>query len=207
MQTLNNWNTSEVKRAESLWGHKTPQYTLDMFDFITTGVDSWLDLGCGFGRFLEYLLLEVDEPDYIGYDSSQPMIDRISERFPSYLPRVFCRSITTPINHQQKSIICSAVLIHITLKEQQALLQNLSNSNAERITFDINSPSEQWLSKGKGHFERHIKGSEGAFRMTWQSHYLMTKKVFDLFPTYSINIKFYKLHSNRHKVAYFLEKL
>lgn len=203
---LNNWSRAEVTRAETLWGHKTPQYTRDMFTFAITSVNSWLDLGCGFGRFLEFLLTEEDEPDYIGYDSSQPMIDRISERFPEYSPRVFHRPITTPFNHDQESIICSAVLIHITLEEQQAVLKRLSLSNAKRITFDINSPSEHYL-KHSDHFERYIKGSEGAFRMTWQSHYVMTKRVINLFPKHSISIQFYKLHSNRHKVVYFLEEL
>jgi trans-aconitate methyltransferase len=203
---LNNWNEAEVKRAERLWGHKTPQYTIDMFNFAIADSKSWLDLGCGFGRFLEYLLDHKEEPDYIGYDSSESMISRISERFPTYAPRVFHRPITTLFNHTPNSILCSAVLIHITLQEQQAVLKNLSTSKAKRITFDINSPSENYLTRSNL-LTRHIKGSEGAFRMTWQSHYVMTKKVINLFPDYSITLSFYKLQSARHKVVYFLEKL
>lgn len=198
---INNWDSSQVERAERTWGHKTPQYTLDMFNFLRPA-SSYLDLGCGFGRFLEYLLQHNPEPDYIGYDSSPDMIQRIQERFPHFSARTFTHDITHPIRNNQQAILCSAVLIHITLKEQQKVLKNISNSSPRLITFDINSPSENWLRRGT-HFERIIPPG---FRMTWQSHYEMTKRVLNLFPDYNLKISFYPLHTNRHKVVYFLKK-
>ncbi len=214
---LNDWNKLEVERAERTWGHKVHPYTKDMFDFALGNVlnllssddpviKSWLDLGCGFGRFLEYLEERVEEPDYIGYDSSPDMIRRISGRFPAYSPRVFCRDITAPINNAQQAIICSAVLIHLPFDDQPKILENVLDKYPTRFVFDINSPTEEWLEKGQSHFERHIRGAKSAFRMTWQSHYLMTKQVIALFPMYKLNVKLYDLKQKRNKVCYFLEK-
>ena len=201
----NNWNKAEVKRAERTWGHKTPQYTLDMFDFAIKDNTSWLDLGCGFGRFLEYLDNIFPDPDYIGYDSSADMVERVQERLRAYAPRIFKHDITTPINNPQMSVICSAVLIHITLEDQDKVLKNIKEINPKSITFDINSPSEKWLLKGE-HFERFVKGTESSFRMTWQSHYVMTRKVLALFNNYDLTTKFYDVQTNRHKVVYMLKR-
>lgn len=207
---LNNWNEAEVSRAEKTWGHKVHPYTKDMFDF-AIGTDdhrvkSWLDLGCGFGRFLEYLEKVVEEPDYIGYDSSADMIKRIGERFFAYAPRCFCRDITSPINNAQSSIICCAVLIHLPFKDQSKILKNVLDKSPARFVFDINCPTEEWLEKGQSHFERRIRGAKSAFRMTWQSHYLMTKQIIELFPSYKLTVKFYDLRQKRNKVCYLLEK-
>lgn len=201
----NDWSKAEVKRAERTWGHKTPQYTIDMFEFAIDNCSSWLDLGCGFGRFLEYLDNKKPEADYIGYDSSADMIDRIKERFPEYHPRLFHRDITAPINNNQESILCSAVLIHITLQDQEKVLNNIRAMNPKKITFDINSPSEKWLLKAD-HFERFIGGCEGRFRMTWQSHYVMTRKILKMFSDYHLTTKFYTVQVNRNKVVYMLRK-
>lgn len=202
--TINDWNDQQVKRAENTWGHKTPAYTIDMFEAAIAGYSSWLDLGCGFGRFFEYLSNRRDDPNYYGYDSSQPMIDRIRERFPTYYARFFPHNITDPINVRAEVIIASAVLIHITLKEQHKVLTNISNAPlpAQAIILDINSPNEKYLERSD-HFERII--SPG-FRMTWQSHYVMTKKLLSMFPTYDLTMKTYPLHANRHKVIYILER-
>jgi len=204
---LNNWNKEEVDRAETIWGGKVPPYIDDMFEFAVKGMSSWLDLGCGFGRFLNYLTDCTTDPDYIGYDSSPAMCKRIKDKFPHYSPRIFQRPITTKFSVNQDSIICSAVLIHITLKEQDQVLSAIKTANPKKATFDINSPSEQWLLSGK-HFERRVKGENNVFRMTWQSHYIFTRKVIKLFTNHSITTKYYPLKFNptRYRVCYFLER-
>jgi SAM-dependent methyltransferase len=206
---INNWNEKEVKRAETTWGHTFPEYTKDMYNFATSKGSSFLDLGCGFGRFLEYLLDVKLEPDYIGYDSSPVMIDRIRERFPEYFTRVFVHNITDKITHPQESIVISAVLIHLTQQHQKVILNNISELRPlpKSITFDINSPSDRLKIK-QSDFERIIlttKDSTGGFRMTWQSHYDMTDFVLQLFSQYSLTTKFYDLKQGRKKVLYMLE--
>ena len=212
---LNDWNLTESARAEATWGDAHPQFLKDMFNFAVCTGSSYLDLGCGFGRFLQFIDTNVDEPNYIGYDSSSAMISRIRERFPNYIISTFERSITEPITHPQESIISSAVLIHLTTKEQRVILTNISTLHPapRSITFDINSPSEAEIVRLKNkrttHYERQIKISKtgnSTFRMTWQSHYAMTAQLLSMFPNYNLTIKFYDLKQSKHKVLYMLEK-
>jgi len=205
---INDWNEKEVKRAEKTWGGKFPKYTLDMFNFAISSGKSYLDLGCGFGRFLQYLDKEVEDPNYIGYDSSEAMIDRIRKRFPDYFLFTFLKELTTPITHTQEVILSSAVLIHLTIEDQNKILANIAAINPNAVVFDINCPNERQINKlscrGAVSFERIIM--TGKFRMTWQSHYDMTKKIIKRFPKYNLTIKFYDLKQGRHKVVYMLKK-
>jgi len=212
---LNDWNPKEVTRAENTWGHKIHPYTKDLFQFATETGDSWLDLGCGFGRFLEYLDGKFEEADYIGYDSSASMIARICERFPAYALRCFHKDITEPISHPKQVVISSAVFIHITLESQNKILKNLTEIHPKPlgIGFDINCPSEGALDKmerrGVEANERRIKTTKdgsATFRMTWQNHRVMLKKLKELFPDYDINFEFYPLRANQHKVMFFLKR-
>ena len=194
--TINDWNQAQVKRAETTWGQTVPPYSKEMFDFLINNCNSFLDLGCGFGRFLEYL---PSTRNYIGYDSSQAMVRRITRRFPDVKERVFHRSITEPILHRQEGILVSAVLIHLKLSDQNKVLKNLISVQPKAIAFDINSPSEKWLSKGGTHFEKIIPPG---FRMTWQSHYVMTKKVMEMFSDYHIVTSSYPVNKIRFKFIY-----
>lgn len=202
----NNWNAAEVNRAENSWGKITPPYSVDMFNFVIKGSKSWLDLGCGFGRFLNYLLDSQEDPDYIGYDASVDMVKRIREKFPVYSSKIFQHNITEPIVNHQDAIICSAVLIHITKEDQLKVLNNIKASKPNKIAFDINSPEEAYIAKGGKDFENFIKGSDGTFRMTWQSHYGMTQQVISIFTNYDLTTKFYIVNKNRYKVVYMLER-
>jgi len=204
---VNDWSKSEVDRAVRTWGSNYPPYSQDMYSFAIADVSSWLDLGCGFGRFFRYLLKNVEEPNYIGYDSSSSMLKQFKKNFPEFSPLVFEKDITSEIIHQQSSIISSAVLIHITEEDQRKVLQNVLEASPNKFSFDINCPSESYLSKGGKTFERFIKCSEGNFRMTWQSHYEMTRYLLSTFTGYSVSHKLYTINTNRHKVVYFLEKL
>lgn len=202
---LNRWSLAEVNKAESTWGQKTPQFVSDMFDFAIDEATSWLDLGCGFGRFLKYLTSKVEDPDYIGYDSSPEMIERIKENFPVYYPRLFVHNILKPISNYQSSVVCSAVFIHLPAQDQDKILNNVRAISPHFFTFDINSPSEEMIGKNP-YFERRLKSSEHVFRMTWQSHYIMTRKILSIFDGYSLTVKFYKIQGNKNKVVYFLRK-
>lgn len=202
---INTWDKQEVDHAERVWGGNTPDYISDMFDFAISSAKSWLDLGCGFGRFLKYLDDRVEDPDYIGYDSSPDMLTRIKENFPHYSPRVFLHNVTDPIVNDQESIICCAVLIHLNSVDQEKILNNIKKSNPKLITFDINSPAEKGM-KWDAYFERQIRGSKNPFRMTWQSHYAMTRKVLQMFNNYKLTVKYYQLSGGRKRVVYFLEK-
>ena len=212
---LNNWNEKEALRAESTWGHTLPQYSEDMFNFAISSGKSYLDLGCGFGRFLQFLNAKVDEPNYIGYDSSPAMLERLRNNYPEFTISTFLRNITDPLTHPQESIVASAIFIHLTTKDQQKILANFLSlkSLPKAITFDINSPSETGIDRLKNkqtdHFERELKTTKdgtSTFRMTWQSHYAMTSNLLRNFKSYNLTTKFYDLPNNCHKVIYMLEK-
>lgn len=213
LQMLNDWNDREVKRAETTWGHKFPQYTEDMYDFALANGKSFLDLGCGFGRFLQWLTKRRDDPDYIGYDSSPSMLNRILERYPEYILQIFNHNVTDRITHFQDVVVSSAVFVHITLDDQQKILSNILKLNPlpKAITFDINSPSEHEINRLKIkqsiHYERQIKTTKdgsSTFRMTWQSHHAMTACLLNKFIDYNLTTKFYDLRSGQHKVVYML---
>jgi len=202
-------------RAETAWGHTFPTYTLDMFNFLIGNCRSFLDLGCGFGRFLQYLSENVDEPDYIGYDSSDSMLNRLIKRFPDYSPRVFLRDITDKITHPQEGVLISAVFVHLPRACQSIILKNLTKVTPKprAITFDINSPHQAEIDRLKikqtDHVERFIRTTNqgtSRFRMTWQDHEVFTTEVTKLFPDYTIETKLYDIKLGRNKVVYFLLK-
>ena len=212
---LNDWNEREATRAETTWGDSLPQYTKDMFNFAMASGRSYLDLACGFGRFLKFLDTNIEEPNYIGYDSSEAMLGKLRKHFPEFTISTFLRSITDPITHPQESIIASAVFIHLTLEDQQKILTNILalRPPPKAITFDINCPCETEIDRLKNkqtfHIERTLKTTRdgtSTFRMTWQSHYEMTSSILRQFTNYNLTTKFYDLPNNRHKVIYMLEK-
>ena len=199
---INNWSAVEAARAENTWGHKLPQYTIDAFKFITEDTKSWLDLGCGFGRFLTWLDLAVTDPDYIGIDSSQAMIDRLLANHPTYETRVFAKDITLPLVHYQQAVICSAVMIHIPVTHQNKVLQNVKAISPYKFVFDINCEDLN----GKDNVERFIKLTEHKFRMTWQDEDNMHGRLVKVFPNYDIEVAVYDLRAGKRKVVFFLTK-
>ena len=214
---VNDWNSQQVSRAETTWGHKFPLYTKSLFDAAIDNcvLPSFLDLGCGFGRFLQYLTEHIPHQmfKYTGYDSSSSMIQRISERFPQFKNCVFERSLTDPIIHQVNSIIASAVFIHLPLEDQATILYNIRKMDElpNFIGFDINCPSESFLSKQPPdftHYERIISLDSQPFRMTWQSPTHMEELLNEILDTkYDINSTFFSLYKDgRSKRVFKLTK-
>lgn len=197
---LNNWNSVQVNRAIQTWGDQTPPYLIYMYESAISGGNSWLDLGCGFGRFLNYLTLKIEDPSYIGYDSSPSMIEAIRLNFPHFTPQTVLRNITLPIIHSQQVILCAAVLIHLSLNEQDRVLNNIMLNQPLTVVFDINNPIKDIT------YERIIKLSGGQFRMTWQSKTKMIQKLNKLFPNYTISHKEFPLNNDRQKVTFILTK-
>lgn len=211
---LNDWNEKEAARAEKAWGKLMTFYTKDMFEFIYAPGEDILDLGCGFGRFLDWIKKEKESenPPYFGYDSSQDMIDRLLVKHPEYKLRIFRKDLTRPITHPAKAILISAVFIHLTVEDQVKILNNILPLKPLRISFDINCPNEGTLDRLKikqiEATERTIKTQAGTsdFRMTWQSHYDMTRRILKLFSDYKPTVKFYDIKPDRRKACYFLER-
>lgn len=197
----NKWSEKEAKRAENTWGDQRRQYSLDMFDFIIKDGKSWLDLGCGFGRFLTYLEEEVPEPDYIGYDSSPDMLKRLHKNHPDYEHRTFVKDITAPIRNEQQCVLCSAVFVHLPLRDQEKIMSNVSQIQPYKFAFDIN-----WDASVE-YVERFIKLTEHKFRMTWQHPSTLGNFLIRMFSNYDIKSEIYTLpQKDRSKVVYMLTK-
>jgi len=204
LQAINDWDAKYVKKAERSWGRKFPKYTKDIFNFALDNGDSWIDLGCGFGRFLKFLLARREEPDYVGYDSSPTMIKRIHELYPDYSIRIFLRNITKHVPPFKDVVVSSAVFIHLNQKDQQQILNNISKMKPtpRAIVFDINSYASK--EHPKGYFIEEI--SIRNFRMTFQDPQPMLRNVKRKFRNYSVSTKKYNLRKGLYKTVFFLKR-
>lgn len=197
---INDWNRHYVRLFEHSWGRKSPRYTLAMFSFALAGGDSWLDLGCGFGRFLRYLLTKRKSPNYIGYDSSLAMVERIRELYPRFKRRIFFRNIAEPLAHKQESILASAILIHLPQESQLNVLKNVAELKPKSFTFDING----WNSRKGLYFDTTVSGRN--FLLIYQSSKDMLDLVKSLFHDYAISTRRYALKGDAHKTVFFLRR-
>ena len=199
---LNDWNAEYVNKAESSWGKKRPKYTLDMFNFAIKSGTSWLDLGCGFGRFLKFLLESIEYPDYIGCDSSKHMIKRMNDLHPDYFLRVFHRDITTYIPPVKEVVVSSAVFIHLNKADQVKILNNIlkMDRKPKAITFDINC-----LKSGRGNYSKETI-TKGNFLMHFQSPESMLDYLKKHFHEYSIKSKNYTVRKGIFKVVFFMNR-
>jgi SAM-dependent methyltransferase len=208
---LNVWDGPQVKRAETTWGHKFPEYTVHLFNSAIDEAKNhhkYLDLGCGFGRFLEFLDNSLYNFEYIGYDSSAEMLDRITERFPDRKAGFFHENVTNPIlpDHLDPNlvVISSAVLIHITVEDQNRILGNIKMARPKMFGFDINC----WPSKllhGNDHVERVM---QPGFRMTWQDGEMFSNMLSEKFNgIYQIEQTDFDLRANRFKRVYIMRRI
>jgi hypothetical protein len=138
----------------------------------------------------------------IGYDSSQGMLDKLIEDFPSYSENVFLQDITKPLNHQADAVLLSAVFIHLTIKEQHKILNNIYTIQPYKIAFDIDGLNKDDKRQKLKVFSSINKQN---FRHTRQRPKKMLNRCKALFPNYDIEtIPFLKGENYRKNVYVFL---
>lgn len=204
VRDFNIWDSAYVSLAERKWGRTMPKYTKDIFNFAFESGDSWIDLGCGFGRFLRFLVKKVKDPDYIGYDSSSDMIKRITELYPEFHLRIFHRDITRHVPPTKAVVISNAVFIHLKSIEQQKILTNISKMRPlpRAIVFDINSYTN--MEGSRPYFVEET--SERNFRMSYQDPKSIERRLKKLFKQFSLKTKTYSMPKGVYKTAFFLKR-
>ena len=138
---LNYWDNNVVKKLETDWNRLSDKGMEHMFSLAEGLGDSFIDLGCGYGRFLEFLKKNHTDLEYFGYDSSISMITLAMQRNPGYSFSV--ADITAPlyqwmlVNHYVDVVVCNEVLIHLPIVQQPFLLRNIGRVNFEHLLLSI----------------------------------------------------------------------
>lgn len=161
---INNWAVKVVNRLERDWNRRPDHTTIGTFEMVSLLGSDFLDIGCGYGRFYEWLVANRKSNfDYIGYDSSEHMIDKAYERNKQYNDVFFVKDITEPFDHEAEIILCNEVLIHLTYDKQIKVLKNINKTNAKSVVMTIQSsihPRQEIVCLEKIDFFNIIQGSE-----------------------------------------------
>jgi SAM-dependent methyltransferase len=174
-----------------------------MFNKAISLGNQFIDFGCGFGRFLKYLIKSAKNFTYTGIDNSEWMVERAKELYPQHASNIHHQDITKPISIDPSSIVMlSAVLVHLSLPEQAKVIKNLSYCKPEALILDINQPSPTDLRR-KGEFELIINPG---IRMTWQDAEKFHNNLPGLFPNYTINHKEFNLSRLRTKHVFSIQR-
>lgn len=197
---MNNWDESAVQRAINRWGDKYPDYLLCAYQYACGHGKNYLDIGCGFGRFLNYLMWHKKEDyDYIGYDSSEVMLEKIKEKIDSIdHATVYSKDITQPFAHIADFIMCNAVLIHLSPDDQVKVLRNIASAKPKHAVFDFN------IENRKNNIEKTSQLAGQSFRMTWNSKAWCLSQVKRIFKGASIEMKSYRLKGNKYKIFFYI---
>lgn len=199
-ENINNWNESVVQRAIKEWGNSYPKYLLSAYQYACKHGNNYLDIGCGFGRFLNHLMQYKEETyNYIGYDSSKAMLEKIRKKINSDNHAiVYLKDITKPFEHTADFIMCSAVLIHLSPDDQIKVLQNIANAKPKHTIFDFN------VERRKNNIERTISLSNKPFRMTWNNKTWCISQVKKVFNESAIESREYPIRENKYKLFFYI---
>ena len=146
---LNNWSQKTVDKLEKIWSKHEHPSTAKFFSLAGSYGNSFLDIGCGSGRFFDFLsnkrLPKNQSFSYIGLDSSIAMIHTAKTRYPGMSDNFIVHDISKPFAYCAEVIVCHEVLIHMLPKNQIKVLSNMDKCHAKIIVLSIqtsNKPTE-----------------------------------------------------------------
>ena len=139
---LNVWDVKVVRKLSARWGELQGADTESTFRLAARSGDSFLDVGCGMGRFYGYLLEKKKGLfTYAGLDSSQAMIDAAKERFPKGI--FFLHDVTEPFPPcQQDVVLCNEIFIHLLPDQQHKFICNLAAIGWRRLIITIQTRAD-----------------------------------------------------------------
>ena len=140
----NVWSSEVVEKAIQQWGKPSSPWTLTAFSSASEG-EVVVDLGCGFGRFYEWLTKNTESPlYYVGVDKSEWMVRKCRQLYGAdEMHEFFVHDLMEPLSFIEVpevcSLLCNSVLIHLPLEEQDVVLSNLADARPGKLTLDIES--------------------------------------------------------------------
>lgn len=139
MTMINDWNPKVVARLEKDWNKRKHSYSSEVFALTNSYGNSFLDIGCGYGRFYDFLVEERSSKtfSYIGYDSSEAMITRARAKHPDITHNFYLYDITKPFKTDVEVILCNGVLIHLLPEDQKRVLSNMNRCLCKIIILTI----------------------------------------------------------------------
>jgi len=140
----NNWTTPVVEKLDSDWTKLAGADTRTTFELAERSGDSFLDVGCGLGRFYGYLKERrgTEGFTYLGLDSSRAMVEKAREKYPDE-PQLFLQhDAVESLLCGADVVLCNEVFIHLLPESQIRLLANLSEIEWKRAIITIQTKPE-----------------------------------------------------------------
>lgn len=191
----NNWNEVVVNRLERDWNKTKKQGVYETFSIAGSRGSSFLDIGCGTGRFYNFIYKFCDE--YVGYDSSEAMIQKARSKYPD--GNFILYDITTPFKHDAEVILCNEVFIHLLPELQIKVLDNINKCSANTIIITIQtsiSPKIEKVGLEKEVFFNVVQDSN-------EFGSILFSKISNI---ESINIERYHLTKDVYKSVFLIER-
>lgn len=185
MEGVNIWSDKVVERSVATWSRANNPWTKMAFKLASTG-DLHIDLGCGFGRFLKYLLEHKKTPfKYIGVDGSRSMIEKCTSTFLGLSVEdatFFVHDITQGLDFLKSSecvILCNSVLIHLPRWDQDAVIKNVSEVGPQVFVTEIQTK--------EGYIGERVGEEMGEkFYRTYNDLKAFESRISKLFPGYLV---------------------
>ena len=188
---LNDWNENYVQKAWKQWGvnYGTRWWVKEATKAINAG-DSFLDIGCGFGRFYRFLCAKKLKITYMGYDNSEAML-----MYHPAFSKVMMHDIIEPFRHHADVIVCFAVFIHLDESAQNHVLKNIKDHTCHTAFFDMHLTD-------KPNYERNHNG----FRMMYNNEKHLMEKLQMLFSGRVLSFTDYQIGKRIHKRVFRVTK-
>lgn len=131
--TTNVWTKKVANRLNEDWSSRKDSKAFDTFELACSLGNDFLDVGCGTGRFKDFI--EKTHPEktskYIGLDSSEAMLKIAKDKYPN--EKFFVCDITKPYCWKADIVLCCEVLIHQNLEQQYDTLKNIMKAARKHI--------------------------------------------------------------------------
>jgi len=194
---LNLWSDKVVSRLEHDWNSKNQPGVEETFSMTARLGNSFLDVGCGYGRFYAFLLEKGDKFSYIGYDSSEAMIDK-AEAMYNNSDCFILHDVTKPFIHSMDVVLCNELFIHLLPEVQEKVLGNINSTKSKAIVISIQ------IKDDKDIIEEHPLEGE-SFINVIQNESTFIKTIADSIQGIrSISIHRYKLNRKVYKTVFII---